>query len=147
MAFAKTQIISTAPFQTVSGQVNALGYLKAVLNESCGISGTCLVCAGIEIMINLDVNGLVSVTPPQYLWANDIATPAGGYYTVTGYTAAGQPVWGPNILKITSSGTGGGQFDLSQSVPGNPSRTLATYLIDDAGDFISDESGLNLYGE
>jgi plastocyanin len=42
--------------------------------------------------------------------------PANNYYRVTGFTAAGQPAWGPNNQQVIGSG---GTFDIGTWVPNN----------------------------
>jgi len=98
-------------FQDAEGNVLANGYLKMILSTDGGISGVGMVCAGITITINLDANG--SVIAGQYVWGNDVITPVNSYYTVTGYTAAGQPAFGPNLQQVISGAT----FDVGTWVP------------------------------
>jgi len=90
MTVSPTQLIG-GKFQDSEGNPLALGYLKMKLNQ----------------------DGSAVTSPAQYVWGNDdIATP-NTYYRVTGYTAQGQPAWGPNNQQIISGAT----FDLGTWVP------------------------------
>jgi hypothetical protein len=117
----KTQLLGGA-FQDSEGNVLELGYLTFRLNQDSEVAGL-QICSGIEITIQLDTAGNVassSSTPPaidQYIWATDVLNPVNAYYTVTGYTAEGQPAWGPNNQQISSGGVGGGTFNLSSWIP------------------------------
>ncbi len=55
-----------------------------------------------------------SATASQAIWGNDQMNPVNAYYRVTGYTANGQPSWGPNNQQVTGSG---GTFDVGTWVP------------------------------
>jgi hypothetical protein len=70
-----------------------------------------MIASGVEITINLDASG--NAVAGQYVWGNDVLLPINSYYTVTGYTAQGQPAWGPNNQQIVGTGT----FDLGSWIP------------------------------
>jgi hypothetical protein len=117
MPATKTQLINGA-FQDSEGNVLANGYLNFDLNQDGSVSGVGNIASRITIKILLDANGNVATSPSnQYVWANDVILPPNSFYKVTGYTAAGQPAWGPNNQQVTSGGTGGGTFDLGTWVP------------------------------
>jgi hypothetical protein len=99
-------------FQDAEGNVLANGYLIFELNQDSNVNGI-NICAGITIKIQLDANGNVVTSPQQDIWGNDALSPVNSYYRVTGYTAEGQPAWGPNNQQVIGSGT----FDLSVWVP------------------------------
>lgn len=98
-------------FQDAEGNVLALGYLTMHLSQDEEANSS-LVCAGIEIKITLDANGNVSAG--QSVWGNDQLLPDNSYYKVTGYTAAGQPAWGPNNQQVLGNG---GTFDTGSWIP------------------------------
>lgn len=105
-------------FQDAEGTVLANGYLTFELNQDESISGSSI-CAGVEIKILLDASGNVqgsstsSASNAQTVWGTDVMSPVNAFYKVTGYTAVGQPVWGPNNQQITTGAT----FDLDTWVP------------------------------
>lgn len=101
--------LSGGAFQDSQGNVLANGYLKFQLSQDGTVPGSGNVASGIEIQINLDVNG--NVVGGQSLWGNDVITPS-TFYRVTGYTSKGQPAWGPNNQQVT-----GASFNLSTWVP------------------------------
>jgi hypothetical protein len=101
-------------FQDSEGNLLALGYLKMKLNQDESITGVGQVCSGIEITINLDASGVVVASPAQSVWGNDQMSPINSYYRVTGFTAKGQPAWGPNNQQVNGSG---GTFDVGTWVP------------------------------
>lgn len=99
-------------FQDAAGNVLANGYLKMSLAFDANISGVGLVASGVEITIQLDGSGAVQAA--QYVWGVDQMSPVNNYYRVTGYTAAGQPAWGPNNQQVTGNG---GTFDVGTWTP------------------------------
>lgn len=110
---SKVQLTGGA-FQDSEGNVLANGYLTFKLSQDGSVGGLS-VCSGIEVKILLDANGNVATTPSlQYMWGNDQILPVNTFYRVTGYTAQGQPAWGPNNQQVIGSG---GTFDLSTWVP------------------------------
>src|ERR1017187_3221819 len=113
MTASKVQLTG-GKFQDAEGNVLSLGYLKMLLSQDAAITGIGNICSGIEIMIPLDVNGSVVASPAQSVWGNDVMSPVNTYYKVTGYSAVGQPCWGPNCQQVTGSGT----FDVGTWVPG-----------------------------
>jgi hypothetical protein len=112
----KTQLIGGV-FQDSEGNVLNLGYLIFRLSSDETVVGVGEIAAGITVKINLNSAGSVSTSPPQYIWANDVMTPANNYYIVEGFTAAGQLAWGPNNQQVTSGGVGGGTFDVGTWIP------------------------------
>lgn len=101
-------------FQDSEGNLLANGYLIMKLAQDANIAGVGNIAAGIEIKILLDVNGSVVGSPAQSVWGVDQMLPANNYYRVTGYTAAGQPAWGPNNQQVVGSG---GTFDVGTWIP------------------------------
>lgn len=99
--------ISGGAFQDAQGNLLANGYLEFVLSQDCSV-GSINVGSGVTIHIPLDSNGNASGS----IWGNDVLLPAPNYYRVTGYTAAGQPAWGPNNQQVV-----GTSLDLGTWVP------------------------------
>jgi hypothetical protein len=97
-------------FQDAEGNILALGYLKMRLSQDSEVNDS-MIASGVEITINLDASG--NAVAGQYVWGNDVLLPINSYYTVTGYTAQGQPAWGPNNQQIVGTGT----FDLGSWIP------------------------------
>ena len=114
MAATKTQLLGGA-FQDSEGNPLALGYLKMKLSQDASVSGVGNICSGLEITIQLDVNGNVVASPAQSVWANTggVLAPINTFYKVTGYTAAGQRAWGPNNQQVAAGAT----FNLGSWVP------------------------------
>jgi hypothetical protein len=85
------------------------------LSQDASVSGVGNICSGLEITIQLDVNGNVVASPIQSVWANTggVLSPINTYYRVTGYTAAGQRAWGPNNQQVAAGAT----FNLGSWVP------------------------------
>ncbi len=111
MAVSKVQLIGGA-FQDPQGNVLANGYLTMKLSSDEEVNDS-LICSGIEIRIQLDVNGNVVTSPAQSVWGNDVMLPVNSYYRVTGYTAAGQIGYGPNNQQVA----GIGPFDTGTWIP------------------------------
>jgi hypothetical protein len=111
-------------FQDSEGNPLVNGYLKMKLSQDGTIMGVGAICSGVEITIQLDANGSVVTSPAQSVWGNDIIVPANTYYTVTGYTAAGQPAWGPNVQQVV----GGPTFDVGTWVPNSVISWLGVVL-------------------
>lgn len=107
---SKVQLTGGA-FQDSEGNLLALGYLTMRLSQDSSV-GTSQICSGIEITIQLNSSG--SVVASQFVWGNDQLSPANSFYTVTGFTAAGQPAWGPNNQQVVGDG---GTFDVGTWVP------------------------------
>lgn len=97
-------------FSDAEGNPLDLGYLIFQLSQDSSVNGI-NVCAGVEIKVPLDSGGSADGTVA--IWGNDVLTPVNSYYRVTGYTAQGQPAWGPNNQQVIGSGS----FDLSVWVP------------------------------
>ena len=88
-ALANTGAVTISAAINVTVPANALGPIQ--------------ICAGATIKVLLDINGNIQASPPQYIWPNDVLAPAGTFYLVSGYTAAGQLVWGPNAQQVFST--------------------------------------------
>ena len=116
MATTKTAITGGV-FQDSEGNPLSLGYLVFELNQDSSVSGVGNVCSGITITVPLNSAGSVASSPTTLIWATDVLSPVNAFYKVTGFTAQGQPAWGPNNQQITSGGVGGGTFDLGTWVP------------------------------
>jgi hypothetical protein len=114
MAASKTMLTGGA-FQDGEGNPLSLGYLKMKLSQDASVSGVGNICSGIELTIQLDVNGNVVTSPAQSVWANTggVLAPINTYYKVTGYTAAGQRAWGTNNQQVAAGST----FNLGSWVP------------------------------
>ena len=113
MPATKVQLTGGA-FQDSEGNKLALGYLEMYLSADENITGVGNIVSGRAIKILLDVNGDVQTSPAQSIWGNDQMLPTNSYYRVTGYTAAGQPAWGPNNQQVNGDG---GTFDVGTWVP------------------------------
>jgi hypothetical protein len=106
-------------FQDSEGNLLADGYLEFVLSQDSSVTGVGNICAGITITIQLDSDGNAasSASSPaaadQYLWGNDVLNTPNTFYKVTGFTAEGQPAWGPNNQQVYGSSP----FDLGTWVP------------------------------
>jgi hypothetical protein len=90
-------------FQDTQGNLLVNGYLTFVLSQDAQANTTTNICAGREIKILLNSSGSISTSPAQYMWPNDVLTPANTFYVVRGYTSAGQLVWGPNSQQVLST--------------------------------------------
>lgn len=122
MTATKTQLIG-GEFQDGEGNILANGYLDFELNQDENVAGVGNIASGITLRFQLDSDGNVASstsTPPatnQFVWANDVMLPVNSFYQITGFTAAGQPAWGPNNQRLLTGGVGGGTFDLGTLVP------------------------------
>jgi hypothetical protein len=101
--------ITGGGFQDITGNPLAEGYLIFELSTDTTVGGI-YICSGVTIRIQLDADG--NVAAGQHIWGNDAMSPE-SYYRVTGFTAQGQPSWGPNNQSVTGSGT----FDIGTWVP------------------------------
>ena len=101
--------ITGGSFQDSEGNVLALGYLTFRLSQDASVN-TSNICSGVEIRIALDSSG--NVVGGSSIWGNDVLFPPNTYYRVTGFTAEGQPVWGPNNQQVAGS-----TFDLGTWIP------------------------------
>jgi hypothetical protein len=97
-------------FQDSEGYLLSGGYLTFRLNQDANVNDS-QICAGITVKVNLD--GYGSIIGGQYIWGNDVLSPANSYYTVTGYSSNGQISWGPNNQQVTGSSP----FDVGTWVP------------------------------
>lgn len=95
--------ITGGSFQDSQGNLLVNGYLTFVLSQDAQANSTTNICAGREIKVLLNTSGSVATSPSQSVWPNDALTPANTFYTVRGYTAAGQLVWGPNSQQVLST--------------------------------------------
>jgi hypothetical protein len=145
---SKVQLIGGA-FQDSEGNLLANGYLDMFLSQDCSVTGVGNICSGISVRIQLDSNANVASstsTPPaanQYVWGNDVLLPTNNFYRVTGYTANGQPAWGPNNQQVIGTGT----FDVGQWVPNQIyswTPPLTTVELEVNGTPTSDQAVLNL---
>jgi hypothetical protein len=107
----KTELVGGA-FQDSQGNLLVDGYLKMRLSQDSEVNDS-IICAGIEVTIQLDANG--DAVAGQFVWGNDVLLPVNSFYIVTGYTAKGQPAWGPNNQQVLSNSYG--LFDLGSWVP------------------------------
>jgi len=110
MPVSRVQLIN-GYFEDSEGNPLALGYLLFELIQNTSVNGF-IVCAGSIVKILLDVNGNIAAN--QYIWGNDQMSPINSFYRVTGYSASGQIVFGPNNQQVMGNG---GTFDLSNWVP------------------------------
>lgn len=111
---SKVQLIGGA-FQDSEGNLLANGYLVFRLSQDASVVGVGSICAGREVTVALNASGSVSTSPAQqFIWANDQMSPANTFYRVTGYTAQGQPAWGPNNQQVLGNG---GTFDVGTWIP------------------------------
>jgi hypothetical protein len=95
--------LSGGAFQDSNGAIIANGYLLFELSQDAQVNTTEQICAGYKVKVLLDSNGNIQASPAQYMWPNDVLTPAGTFYLVSGYTAQGQLVWGPNAQQVFST--------------------------------------------
>ena len=115
---AKVQLVGGG-FQDAEGNLLANGYLEFVLSQDSSVTGVGNIAAGITIKIQLDSvgNAASSASSPaaadQYLWGNDVLNTPNTFYKVTGFTAEGQPAFGPNNQQVIGSSP----FDLGTWVP------------------------------
>jgi hypothetical protein len=101
----KVQLAGGA-FQDALGNVVANGYMLMQLSQDAQVAGSSpevQITAGRVLKVDLDSSGNVKQSPAQYIWPNDVITPANTYYTASVYTASGQLVWGPNAQQVFSS--------------------------------------------
>lgn len=133
-------------FQDAEGNVLANGYLLMRLSRDGVVSGVGQVGAGVDIKITLNSSGSVDTTNAQSVWGNDQLLPANTYYRVTGYTAQGQPAWGPNNQQVNGSG---GTFDVGTWVPNQViswTPTISTIVLETNGTPNSKQGLFNITG-
>jgi hypothetical protein len=129
-------------FQDAEGNVLANGYLHFLLSVDGSVSGVGNICSGIEIVIQLDSNG--NAVAGQFIWGNDVILPPNSFYKVTGFTAEGQPAWGPNNQQVVGSSPFNlGSWIPNQIVSWTPSTSDITLLVD--GTLASSQNRQNLY--
>jgi hypothetical protein len=97
-------------FQDPEGSLLVDGYLLMTLSQDANVGGV-NICSGIEIKIQLDASA--NAVAGQFVWGNDVLLPVNTFYRVIGYTAQGQPAWGPNNQTIQGSTS----FDLGTWIP------------------------------
>lgn len=93
-------------FQDAMGNLLADGYLIMELSQDEQLSmsqGQAVGARKIKVMLGDDGNVLVS--PEQKVWPTDEMNPPNASYTVWGYTAEGQLVWGPNYGLLVPTGS------------------------------------------
>jgi len=143
MPATKTKLIGGL-FQDADGVVLNKGYLLFELSHDSQVTGLITqVCAGVNIKITLNSSGSVDQTVAQYIWGNDDLLPINSFYTVAGYTAAGQLAWGPNHQQVTSGAT----FDVGTWVPDlltNWNPPLQSPELDTNGVLNGNQAKLNL---
>jgi hypothetical protein len=110
MAATKTELTGGS-FQDSEGNALSLGTLRMRLSQDCTVSGVGNICSGIDITINLDVNG--NAAAGQSVWSSLVMSPQNNFYRVTGFTAQGQKAWGPNNQQVAAGAT----FNLDSWVP------------------------------
>ena len=108
--------IENGAFQTPEGEPLANGYLLFELNQDAVVNTSTRICAGSVIRVTLDANGNVPSSTTYSLWPNSVMTPDIAFYTLSGYSSAGQLVYGPNPVQIPATPS---PFDLSTLVPGD----------------------------
>lgn len=122
--------LSGGAFQDAEGNVLADGYLTFELSQDAQANSVDQICSGSIIKILLDDDGNIQSSPAQYMWPNDVLTPSGTFYVVSGYTAAGQRVWGPNAQQVLSTSN---PYDVGGWTPGATGGTsnspVSTYDI------------------
>jgi hypothetical protein len=141
MSASKVQLIGGS-FQDPQGNVLANGYLTMMLSSDEEVNDS-IICSGIQITIQLDANGNVITSPPQYVWGNDVMLPVNSYYKVTGYTSAGQISFGPNNQQCVGSPT----FDAGSWIPNSViswSPSVQPLSLEVAGTALSSQTLLDL---
>ncbi len=142
MTASKVQLVG-GNFQDPEGNLLVNGYLKMFLSQDGVVTGVGNICSGIEITIQLNSSASVSTSPAQFVWGNDAILPVNTYYKVTGYTAAGQPAWGPNIQQVV----GAGPFDVGTWIPNQVISwvpPLTSITLENNGTLNSSQQFLNL---
>ena len=127
-------------FQDTQGNVLNLGYLTFTLSQDAQANSTTEICAGREIKILLNSSGSISTSPAQYMWPNDVLTPANTFYVVRGYTSAGQLVWGPNSQQVLSSPS---PFDVGAWQPNSVNTSPQNVVTYDIGVFFPGQTAGN----
>lgn len=144
----KVQLIG-GKFQDSQGNILVNGYLEFQLNQDCSVVGSGNIGSGVVIRIQLDSQGNAasSTSTPaaanQFIWGTDVLLPVNAYYRVTGFTAAGQPAWGPNNQQVT----GGPTFDLGAWIPNQViswSPSIQSVLLETNGAKNGSQATLNL---
>lgn len=115
-------------FQDISGNLLVNGYLLMELSQDAVVPNTpaSQVVSGYTVKISLDSSGNVVSSPAQYVWPNDVLVPNSTFYNVSGYTAEGQLVWGPNAQQVFSSPS---PYDIGAWVPGTVSVASSPFSI------------------
>ena len=139
MAATKVEL-SGGAFQDCAGNPLANGFLLFVLSQDGVVNGSEQIAAGRTIKILLDANGNIVTSPKQYIWPNDVITPANTFYTVSGYEASGQLVWGPNSQQVFSSPS---PYNVSPWVPGGNNPLQGIVVLYDIGVFFAAQTTAN----
>lgn len=119
-------------FQDPSGNPLANGFLLMSLSQDGQVNGGSQLAAGRELKITLDGNGNIATNPAQYVWPNDVISPANTFYNVSAYTGAGQLVWGPNAQQVFSSPS---PYNVGAWIPGVTSVSAQPVTTYDIGVF------------
>jgi hypothetical protein len=99
---------------TLTARLSSDSYLGAI---SPAVTSSTLICAGQELIYQLDSNGNVSTNPLQFIYPNDFLTnalPNTGFnspnvdtletfYKLTAYSEEGLLSWGPNTVSLVST--------------------------------------------
>lgn len=115
MAYTKTQVVG-GNFQSAIGTPLSNGWLVLVLSHDENVTlPASQVTAG--ILVKIFLGNLGSAQPNQFVWATDVMSPTGSYYTVEAYNNAGLKVWAaPQYWQLS----GPWPIDLGTLVPFNP---------------------------
>jgi hypothetical protein len=134
-------VLTGGAFQDAEGNVLANGYLTMTLSQDSSVSGVGNIAAGITITITLDTNGNVAGSPAQAVWGNDVLS-GNTFYSVTGYTLAGQPAYGPNNQQVVGSTFNVGTWVPNQVISWSPS--VQSTLLETNGTKNGSQATLNL---
>ena len=93
-------------FQDAMGNLLSNGYLICELSQDEQLSmSQGQAVGGRKVKVLLGTDGNVLVSPAQQVWPTDEMNPGCASYTVWGYTAEGQLVWGPNYGLLVTTGS------------------------------------------
>ena len=129
---SSTVELTGGAFQDSEGNPLANGYLLFELSQDAVANATDQICAGFKLMIKLDSSGNVITSPAQNVWPNDVLTPFGTFYMVSGYAASGELVWGPNAQQVLTPSP----FDIGAWVPGTVNTLNGPVPTYDVGVFL-----------
>jgi hypothetical protein len=128
----KVQIIGGA-FQDATGNPLANGYLLMELSQDGQVNSNTEIAAGFKLKIPLDSSGNIITSPAQFVWPNDVISPANTFYIVSAYTFAGQLVWGPNAVQVFSTPS---PFPIGTWNPGGALTPVPQVITYDIGCFV-----------